>query len=307
MLVLLSLLSPALAGEGSFFVGGGLALRPSWEPAAGFAFGGEAEADLQFGVGALSGRFDLDFNAMAYPTPGIVTVNPDVPVIDTIRPEWAMIQYAPGQFAARGGILNAAFGLEDWDDWALYLPSHAQYFAYSPGRLAGSEFAWTFGDGGPSVAIGGGWDLDYDQATVEANVTYSGDAFATWSGVAWYPADDHVMAVLGAEAYPAEVVTLALGGVAGVDAGSPFVDVSLYGVFLPEAMVSPAVRVEGAWDPDGVTGAVPFAAGAGGAIKPTDWIKVLVEGKALVDAAGDVSPGVYASLCVYRVAPPEPE
>lgn len=306
MLILLSLVSVAQA-DSSFFVGGGLALRPAWEPAAGFTFGGEAEADLQFGVGALSGRFDLDFNAVAFPTPGIVTVNPDVPVIDTIRPEWAMIQYAPGNFAARAGIFNAAFGLEDWDDWALYLPTHGQYYAYSPGRTAGSEVGWTFGDGGPTVSIGGGWDLDWDQATVEANVTYESDAFATWSGVAWYPADDHVMAVLGAEAYPAEVVTVALGGVAGVDGGSPFVDVELLGVFLPESIVSPTVRVEGAFDPDGVTGAVPFSAGGGGAVKPTDWIKIMVEGKALVDPAGDVSPGVYASLCVYRVEPPEPE
>lgn len=294
----------ALAGDGYFFAGGGLVARPGWD-GTDFTLGGELEGDLRFQAGMVGGRFDLDITATALPTLGLVTFAPDVPVIDTLRPEWAMLEATGETWAARGGIINPAFGLEDWDDWALYLPTHGQYFAYTPGRLAGSEFAWTFGDG-PTVAIGGGYDMDWEQPIVEANITWESDAFATYSGIAAYPAHGRYGAVLGAEVYPAEFVTLALGGMAGVDGTSPYADVSIYGVFLPAGIVNPTVRVEGAFDPDGVTGAVPFAASVGGAVAPTDWLKFLVEGKASL-VGPDVVPGVYASLCVYRVEPPEAE
>jgi hypothetical protein len=241
------------------------------------------------------------------PDVGIVKALPDVPGVNTVRPEWAMLQLGGETWAVRGGIVNAAFGLEDWDDWTLYLPTHGQYFTMSPGRMAGGEVGWTFGDGGPAVSVGGGIDLEWDsEPIVEANVSYSGDAYSVYSGVAAYPgALQQVEAVLGAEVYPADFVTVSLGGVAGVAAASPFTEVSLYGVFLPEAIVSPTVRLEGGFVPDGVTDGAPWAASVGGAFKPTDWAKVLLEGK-LLGTSGDPVPGVYASLCVYRAEPPEP-
>lgn len=294
----------SLAADGDFFfVGGGLAIRPAYA-ADTFSLGGEAEADLSFKKGMLGGRLDLDFQPIVLPTLGYVTALPDVPGINIVRPEWAMVEVTGDSWAARGGIVNAAFGLEDWDDWALYLPTHGEYFASSPGRMAGAEFAWTLGDSGPTIALGGGLDLDWDMPIVEANITAEGDAYAVWSGVAVYPADQRYAAVLGAEAYPAEVVTLALGGMAGIDHASPFANVSLSGVFLPAGMINPTVRVEGSFDPEAVTGAAPFAASVGGAVAPTDWIKILVEGKMLL-VGDELVPGAYASLCVYRVAPPE--
>ncbi|GDX81997.1 hypothetical protein LBMAG42_38080 [Deltaproteobacteria bacterium] len=281
-----------------FFVGGGLAVRPGFSQDT-FTLGGEAEADLRFGVGMVSGRFDLDVTGTVLPDVGIVEAAPDIIPINVVRPEWAMLEAAGDSWAARGGIVNAAFGLEDWDDWALYLPTHGQYFAATPGRMAGSEFGWTFGEEGPTVTIGGGLDMDYEEPIVEASVNYESDGWATWSGVAVYPAMDTYEAVLGAEVYPADFMTLALGGVAGMGQGSTFADVSVYGVFLPEAMINPTIRVEGNYDPDGWTGAAPWAVSAGGAIVPTDWMKFLIEAKVL-GAEGDPVPGVYASLCVFR-------
>ncbi len=304
MLLLALFSAPALAGDDDFFfVGGGLAIRPAYA-ANTFFLGAEAEADLSFKAGMVGGRLDLDFQGTVLPTLGYVPVLPDVPVINIVRPEWAMVEVTGESWAARGGIINAAFGLEDWDDWALYLPTHGQYYAFTPGRMAGGEFAWTFGDAGPTLALGGGLDLDWELPIVEATITVESDAYAIWSGVAVYPADQRYAAVLGAEAYPAEVVTLALGGIAGMDHTSPFANVSVSGVFLPAGMINPTVRVEGSFDPDAITGAAPFAASVGGAVSPTDWIKILVEGKMLL-VGDDIVPGAYASLCVYRVSPPE--
>lgn len=316
MLLLLSALAaPALAADDNlFFVGGGVAVRPGYGPvpypapsvAEGFSLWGEAEADLRFQTGLLSGRFDLDFQGTVLPDVGVVEALPDVPGIKTVRPEWAMLQLGGETWVVRGGVVNAAFGLEDWDDWALYMPTHGQYFAMTPGRMAGGELGWTFGEGGPSVAVGAGLDFDWgSEVVVEANVTWEGDLASVYSGVAAYPGTmQQYEAVLGAELYPADFVTLALGGIAGVAGPSPFTEVSLYGVFLPESIVSPTVRLEGGFDPDGVTPGAPWAVGVGGAVKPTDWSKLLIEGK-LLGTATDPVPGVYASFCVYRVEPPE--
>ncbi len=317
LLLLAALTSPAHADDDDnfFFVGGAAAIRPGYGPvlypapsqAEGLSLWGEAEADLRFQAGIVSGRLDLDFAGTVLPDVGIVKALPDVPVIDTVRPEWAMIQAGGETWVARGGIVNAAMGLEDWDDWAMYMPTHGQYFAFSPGRMAGSEVGWTFGDDGPTVSIGGGADLDWDsEGIVEANVSYEGDAASVYSGVAVYPGIQRYAAVLGAEAYPAEFVTLALGGMAGVDGASPFTEVSLYGVFLPEAIVKPTVRLEAGFDPDGVTGGAPWAASVGGAINPTPYTKILLEGK-LLGTAGDPVPGVYASLCIFRPEPGDDE
>lgn len=285
-------------GDNFFFVGGGLAVNPGFSRDT-FSLGGEAEADLRFGAGMVSGRLDLDFTADVLPDFAIVEAAPDVPVINIVRPEWAMIEVAGDSWAARGGIVNAAFGLEDWDAWALYLPTHGQYFDASPGRMAGSEFGWTFGEDGPTVTVGGGYDMDYEEPTAEVNVNYESDGWATWSGVAAYPTINTYVAVLGAEAYPADFLTVALGGLAGMGEGSTFADASVYGVFLPEAIINPTIRVEGSYDPDGWTGAAPWAVSAGGAIVPVDWAKFLVEAKVL-GTTGEPVPGVYASLCVYR-------
>lgn len=291
-----------------FWVGGGLAIRPGYT-AETFSLGGEVEAGLLVKKGVFGARLDLDFQGMVLPELAIIEAAPDVVPINMIRPEWAMLEAAQGSWAARGGIINAGYGLEDWDDRQLYLPTHGIYYALSPGRMAGSEFGWTFGDDGPTVTIGGGLDLDWEAPIVEANINYEGDSFGTWSGVAVYPADGMYSAVIGAEMYPSEVVTLALGGMGGVVGENPYATGSLYGVFLPEAIVNPTVRVEGSFDPgdafeDG--GLTPWAVGAGGAIVPTDFLKFLVEAK-VMGTDGDPAGGVYASLCVFSPDPAEDE
>lgn len=288
------------------YVGGGLALRPTWSQASGFTFGGEAEADGLLEAGIFTVRLDLDFTFSAFPAPfAIQRAAPDVPVINTLRPEWAMVQAGGETWVARGGIVNSAYGLEDWDDWALYLPTHGQYYAASPGRMAGGEVGYTFGNG-LALSIGGGQDLDFESPVASATVNFEADSWGTYSGVAAYPALGLYSAVIGAEAYPAEQLTLALGGMAGVSEASPFALGSLYAVVLPEAMVSPTVRVEGGFDPDGAMGTAPWAASIGGAIKPTSFLKILLEGKLTGTDAG-MEPGVYASVCVFRPAEEEEE
>ena len=291
-------LSAAHANDGPWFFGGGLTLRPTYVGET-FTLGGEAEADLRGSAGPINLRLDLDLTGTLVPDLGIKSVTPDVPVLNMVRPEWAMIETGGDTWAARGGVVNAAFGLEDWDDSALYLPTHGQYFEASPGRMLGSEFGWTFGEAGPTFTLGGGYDLDDEEAIVEASLNYESDAWATWSGVAVYPALETYAAVLGAEVYPAEVLTLALGGMAGSGEGNLFANVSIYGVILPSAMVNPTIRVEGSYDPGGWTGSAPWAVSVGGAVSPTDWSKVLIEAK-MVGAEAAPVPGVYASLCVFR-------
>ena len=295
-------LSAAHADDSPWFFGGGLALRPRYT-AETFTLGGEAEADLRGSAGPLNFRLDLDLTATLVPDLGIEPVTPDVPVLNMVRPEWAMIEATGESWAARGGVVNAAFGLEDWDDSALYLPTHGQYFEASPGRMLGSEFGWSLW-AGPTFTVGGGYDLDYEEAIVEANINYESDGWATWSGLAVYPALEAYMAVLGAEVYPAEVFTLALGGMAGSGEGNVFANASIYGVILPSAMVNPTIRVEGSYDPGGWTGSAPWAVGVGGAVSPTDWAKLLIETKMMGTDGAPVS-GVYASLCVFRPEPSE--
>ncbi len=293
-----------------FWVGGGLAVQPSFA-ADTFSLGGELEADLLAQKGPVGFRLDLDLRAAVLPDFAILEAAPDVVPINMVRPEWAMVEASGESWAARGGIVNSAFGLEDWDVGAAYLPTHGTYFDLSPGRMLGSEFGWTFGDDGPTVTVGGGLDLDWDAPIVEANLNLEGDSFATWSGIAAYPADGMYAAVIGAEMYPAEVVTLALGGMAGVVGDKAYATGSLYGVFLPEAMVNPTLRLDASFDPDGAFadgGAplTPWTVSAGGAVAPTDFLKFLVEAK-VMGTADEPAAGVYAALCVFVPGPPEDE
>jgi hypothetical protein len=298
------------ADDDMFWVGGGIAVRPHYMLDT-FSLGGEVEADLLAKKGIVGFRLDLDLNATVLPDLAITTVAPDIVPINMVRPEWAMVEVEGESWVARGGIVNAGFGLEDWDDRALYLPTHGEYYAYSPGRMLGSEFGWTFGDDGPTLTVGGGLDLDWEAPTVEANVNIEGDSFATWSGIAAYPTEGMYAAVIGAEVYPAELVTIALGGMAGVVGTNSYATGSLYGVFLPEAIVNPTVRIDASFDPDhafdpgvGGVGLSPWAVSAGGAIVPTDWMKVLVEAK-VMGTEGDPAPGVYAALCFFTPDPAE--
>ena len=60
----------------------------------------------------------------------------------------------------------------------------------------------------------------------------------------------------------------------------------------------PTARFEGAFDPDGYTGAAAWNASVGGAIKPMDWAKLLLEVK-LSGVETKVEPGAYFSLSVF--------
>ena len=301
--MILLVVSTALAGD--FWAGGGVAGRGFFTPSSGYLGSAEAEADGLYNSDVINARVDIDFTAVYAPEFGVTEVPPDVPVINIVRPEWAMIEAHGDSWAARGGIINASFGLEDWDDWMLYMPTHGQYFAVSPGRMAGSEFGYTLGNG-VTLTIGGGYDLDFESSTVEANVNYEADSWGTWSGVAVYPELDTYEAVIGAEAYPHEALTLALGGMGGMAGESPFALGSLYAVVLPEGIVSPTARFEGAFDPDGYTGASTWNVAIGGAVKPVDWAKLSVEAK-VSGSADVVEPGAYFSLSLFVPQPEEEE
>lgn len=295
---MLLLASFVLAAETEVFLGGGVALRPAWAPSTDFTLGGEVEGDFRLARGIFSTRVDLDVQAQFVPSFGILYALPDVVPINVVRPEWASVQLGGETWMLRGGIVNSSYGLEDWDDWALYLPTHAQYFIASPGRMAGGEAGYAF-ENGLALTVGGGMDLDFAAPIIDATINYENDSFGTWSGVAVYPSLALYEAIVGAEVWPAEQLTLAFGGMAGTSSGSPFAMGSLYAVALPEAIVNPTVRVEGALDPDGVQGLSPWNVSLGGAVSPTPYIKVLVEGK-LSGTSGAPEPGVYASLCVFR-------
>lgn len=199
--------------------------------------------------------------------------------------------------------MNASFGLEDWDDWMLYMPTHGQYYAVSPGRMAGSEFGYSL-DNGLTLTIGGGYDMDFEAGIVEVNANYEADSWGTWSGLAAYPATGTYEAVIGAEAYPHELLTLALGGMGGIAGEAPFALASLYAIVLPEGIVSPTARFEGAYDPDGYTGASTWNAAVGGAVKPVDWAKLLLEVK-VSGSEEIVEPGAYFSLSLFVPQPEE--
>lgn len=297
----LLLLSTASAGD--FWAGGGVAGRGFFTPTSGYLGSAEAEAAALYNSDVIGARVDIDFTAFYAPEFAVSEAPPDVAVINIVRPEWAMIEAHGESWAARGGIVNAAFGLEDWDDWVLYLPTHGQYFASSPGRMAGGEAAYMM-ESGLTLTVGGGYDMDFESPIVEANVNYEADSWGTWSGVAVYPELDTYEAVIGAEAYPHEALTLALGGMGGLAGESPFVLGSLYAVVLPEGIVSPTARFEGAFDPDEYTGAADWNVGLGGAVKPVDWAKLLVEVK-ISGVSDAVEPGAYFSLSLFVPQPEE--
>ncbi|MBM4391017.1 MAG: hypothetical protein FJ090_07835 [Deltaproteobacteria bacterium] len=310
--MLLALVSLTFAQDAEVFIGGGVQGRGGLDlsDAGGFAGNAEAEVNVAGSAGGLVFRADIDATMDYAPAFGFQDPPPDFGVNEIARPEWLMIGYNGGSWESRGGIINAGFGLEDWDDWALYLPQHGQYFAVSPGRMAGSEFQWFFNDGdGPMLAVGGGYDLDYEAAIIEANVTVETDSFATWSGVAVYPEPDYEIyeAILGAEYYPADFLTVAVGGMGGMAYGSPFATGTVYGVFIPEAMVNPVLCVEGSFDPDGAQGLAPWAIRAGAGVVPLDFLKILVEGNMTGVPGGDPLPGVAFSVNVFRPEPEEEE
>lgn len=305
--MLLALVSLTFAQDAEVFVGGGLQGRGALDlsDAGGFAGNVEAEVSVAGNAGGFIYRADLDATMDYAPTFGFQDPPPDFGVNEIVRPEWLMLGYNGGSWEARGGVVNPGYGLEDWDDWTLYLPTHGQFFDPSPGRLAGSEFAWYF-ENGMQLAVGGGYDLDWESPNVETNVVYEGDAWSTWSGVSYYPSENYVTGIFSGEWYVADPFWLAWDSGAGAYDGGPFATAAIIGVFLPEAMVNPTVRVEGAFD-QADFGLAPFTASVGAAVVPVDFLKVLVEGKLTGVDGGDPVPSVAFSVNVYRPEPEEEE
>ncbi len=317
--MLLAVLAPALfdvaLADPPVSVGGAVAVRPSYAPVTGGSsldvpgLGGEVEGDLTFTKGIVSGRFDLDVQGTVLPTLGIVNAPPGFPV-NIVRPEQAQIQVGGDTWLARGGVLNANLGLDDWDEWLNYLPTWGESFGPSPGRMAGAEVGRVFGDGGPEIDVGGGLDMDSVLPIAEASVDYQGTNWTTDSGFAAYPTTGAYMIVASGTVSPAPVVTIALDGLAGIapagTAETAYAGLTVDGVFLPQLCVQPTVRVEGQFDPSGFTGNAPWTASIGGALEPTSWSKILVEGKLIgspIASDATPTPALYASFAVFRPDP----
>lgn len=223
-----------------------------------------------------------------------------------VRPEYAQVELDLDGPFIRGGVVNTGFGLEDWDLWNNRLPTYSNFYEMlSPGRLLGGEVGLAFGDAN-EITLHGGYDLDWEAARTGFAVGYETETWSTWSGVAAYPSIDLYHLILGGEIMAHELLTIAYDGSAGVSDGSPFVVADLTFVAMPDAMIAPALRVEGTIDPDGATETPDASVGLGATAWPLEWLRVAVEVNA--DFAGDeVVPGVFGALSLHTPGPPEDE
>jgi hypothetical protein len=219
-----------------------------------------------------------------------------------------MAQVAMGDARVRGGVLNPNMGLEDWDEWNNYLPTFSLMFdGASPGRVLGGEAAWALGDSGQAFAFGGA-DLDFaGRGTMTplggGGAFYEADSWATWSGVAVYPADEYWGVFAAVDCYPLDALWLSIDGGAGTSAGEPYAGGQLVVNVLPEAMVAPVARGELIYDPGGAALGLPDGtASAGARVAPLEGLQVALEVKA-VFADGETTPGAYLSVQLFE---PEP-
>lgn len=223
-----------------------------------------------------------------------------------VRPEYVQAELDLGGPFIRGGVVNTGFGLEDWDLWNNRLPTYSNYYeTMSPGRLLGGEVGLAFGDGN-EITVHGGYDLEWESTRTGAALGYEAESWSTYSGVAIYPSIELYHLILGGEVMAHELLTIAYDGSVGVFGGSVFAVGDLTFVGWPDAMIAPALRVEGTVDGDGVTEAPDASVGIGATAWPLEWLRVAVEVNA--DFAGDeVVPGLFGALSLHTPGPPEDE
>jgi hypothetical protein len=320
--MLVVLLSVAYGQELETWVGGGVSGGITAFTESGFDSADplttQAEVDGMVGWGWGHVRADLDLHfylpalgdeggdVIAYPS---IVSGTDVPM-----PEWLMVQIGREQHA-RLGIVNPNLGVEDWDPWINYAPSFSQNFVYvGAGRFAGADIGISTDNGYDYFAFGG-WDLDWASWGGGAGVATLQDAYSTWSGIVLYPefagggCPDgegtcfNAFAQIALELYPAEPLWIALEAYPGVKGGSFYTSTQLVANILPEAVVNPYVRGEVLIDPDEVTGAPGHSVSVGGRSDLLEFIRVMVEAKAVFVPDADADLGVVVTLAVHR---PEP-
>jgi hypothetical protein len=254
--------------------------------------------------GALTVDIQLDF--FVDNAEGAIIENPPADWAATryVRPEYALVEVDLGGPFVRAGIVNTAFGLEDWDSWKNPLPTYSNYYTFlSPGRLLGGEVGLAFGEAS-DVTVHGGYDLEWEAVRVGAAVGHEAEGWSTYSGVAVYPETEFYEVILGGNIVPMDLLTIAYDGSAGLIEGSAFVVGDLTFIALPDGMINPALRVEGTFDPDAVTGAPDATLGLGATAWPLEFLRIAVEANAEF-VADEVVPGVFASLSVHSPGPPE--
>lgn len=279
----------------------------------------QVEGNLNVTAGIFSADIDLDahFNPFGSPFLGsgdVVVWYPDDGgdyVLAYPRPiEELELTVADGSWRVSGGLLNPAIGIETWDEWQNPLVTTSGMFAMQPGQIGGAEFGWTFGEEGPELSVYGGFDFAWHDeglpaAEVGLTFSYSGDALGTYNGVWAMPTIDNYGALLSAEIYAAEAVTIDVSVSPGLIEGAGYVGGWADASFLPEAMLNPVVRVEGLVDPQqALVGLVPTAAAEVGAnFHPVDFLNVQLAGRVTLEGQA-LNPGVVAGVSIFR---PEPE
>jgi hypothetical protein len=222
-----------------------------------------------------------------------------------------MVQLGREQHA-RLGIINPNLGVEDWDPWINYAPSYSNNFVYvGAGRFLGADVGISTDNGYDYFAFGG-FDLDWQSWGGGVGVATLQDAYSTWSGIVIYPEFGvcpdgdtcfNAFAQLALELYPASALWLAIEAYPGIKDGSFYTSTQLVANIIPESIVNPYVRGEVLIDPDNVTFAPGHSVSIGGRSDLLDFIRIMVEGKAVFVPNGDADLGVVVTLAVHR---PEP-
>lgn len=327
---MLMLVGVALAGD--FFVGGAGSVQGSYtlddKLASPIGAIGQAELDLQYTQDTFTFRADLDahFDLMALSS-GPFLADGDMVVFcpggGTIlacpRPvENLYVQLAGDHWRGTAGIQNPPIGIEGWDEWGNVLPSFSQMWGLQPSQIAGLGGGYTIGDGGTEVGLYGGYDMGWITPEFGASVAYDGDAFGTWNGAWAMPMYDtgngvgYYGALLSGQLHLGDVADIDLSASPGLYGQSFFVGGWAMAAFLPNAVVTPAVRVEALADPDNALGtffptgfakAQSLGVGAGARVMPLPFLAIQAEAKIGVYDQF-VEPAIYAQLSVFR---PDPE
>lgn len=281
-------------------------------------FSPQAELDARLGTDLIYVRLDLDAHFGIDGTGNFGLVSP-------IPPEWAMVQIGREKYHLRLGVTNPNIGLQQWEEWQNYLPGYSLLWAAQPSQILGVEPGIDFEDG-TSLFVYGGYDLGWggihlkhgagggakpqvftpEGATAGVGVSRSADSYYVALDVSAYPLGslDYYCSFLTFELYPTDILTLSLDGGGGTSGGSSFVGGQLQVVLAPSDVVSPVVRVEGLYDPDGFLGEPMATASVGGRVMPLEFLTVGVEGKS---SFYDGSPAQLSGIVLLSVFRPEPD
>jgi hypothetical protein len=261
----------------------------------------QIEVNARLASGRWSARLDLDVH--------FDPLQPEEGPAYPLPPEYAQIQYGETGFRLRGGVNNANFGLQEWDERDNYLPGFSQGWGAQIGQNVGVEPGIVFEDG-TEIFTFVGHDLAWGVLAAGAGFATELDAFGSWTGLQVLP-DLHYGALFSAnEIYPADALWLTLEVDAGMVESTPFVGGQLVANVFPESLGGAAVRLDAQPAPQAVEDALgldlhPLVASVAGRVTPTDWFHAALQlDLALPDGGGAVQPG---ALLLVDLHVPEPE